>query len=166
MRIYLTQHGLALPKDVDPQRPLSDQGREDVQRLAKFLRDTGIRVERIWHSGKTRAEQTAALLADALLPDGRPEARPGLGPNDPVQPLATAIQTWSSDLMLVGHLPFLRHLADLLLTSEPDPSTLAFEPGSTACLERDAAGQWVLLWVLRPEQLASEQPLSRPASGS
>jgi phosphohistidine phosphatase len=166
MRIYLTQHGLALPKDVDPQRPLSDQGREDVRRLAEYLRDAGVRVEQIWHSGKTRAEQTAALLADALLPNGRPEARPGLGPNDSVQPLASAIQTWSSDLMLVGHLPFLRHLADLLLTSEPDPSTLAFEPVSTACLERDAAGQWVLLWVLRPEQLASKQPLSRPASGS
>jgi phosphohistidine phosphatase len=165
MRIYLTQHGEALAKDVDRERPLSEQGRADVQRLAEFLRDKGVRVEQIWHSGKTRAEQTAALIADAILPDGRPEARPGLGPNDLVEPLVTSLGTWSSDLMLVGHLPVLRHLADLLLTSEPDPSTLAFEPGSTACLERDAAGQWVLLWVLRPEQLASEQLLSGSASG-
>ena len=28
MRIYLTQHGEAVPKDVDPDRPLSEQGRE------------------------------------------------------------------------------------------------------------------------------------------
>jgi len=166
MRIYLTQHGEALAKDVDRERPLSEQGRADVQRLAEYLRDTGVRVEQIWHSGKTRAEQTAALLAEAILPDGRPEARPGLGPNDLVEPLASVIRTWSSDLALVGHLPFLRHLACLLLDSEPDPATLAFEPGSMACLERDAAGQWALLWMLRPEQLASEQPLSGSASGS
>lgn len=30
MRIYLVQHGLAIPKEVDPERPLSEQGREDV----------------------------------------------------------------------------------------------------------------------------------------
>ena len=166
MRIYLTQHGLALPKDVDPQRPLSDQGREDVRRLAEYLRDAGVRVEQIWHSGKTRAEQTAALLAEAILPDGRPEARPGLGPNDLVEPLAFSLGTWSSDLALVGHLPFLRHLACLLLDTEPDPATLAFEPGSMACLERDAAGKWALLWMLRPQQLASQPPLSGSASGS
>jgi len=37
MRIYLTQHGPAVPKDVDPDRPLNEQGREDVRRLADFL---------------------------------------------------------------------------------------------------------------------------------
>jgi phosphohistidine phosphatase len=166
MRIYLTQHGEALAKDVDRERPLSEQGRADVQRLAEFLRDKGVRVEHIWHSGKTRAEQTAALIADAILPDGQPEARPGLGPNDLVEPLAYSLGTWPSDLALVGHLPFLRHLACLLLDSEPDPATLAFEPGSMACLERDAAGHWALLWMLRPEQLASQPPLSGSASGS
>jgi len=155
MRIYLIQHGLALAKDVDPQRPLSEQGRADVQHLAELLREKGVRVEQIWHSGKTRAEQTAALIADAILPDGRPEARPGLGPNDSVEPLASSLGAWSSDVALVGHLPFLRHLASLLLTSEPEEApTLAFEPGRMACLERDAAGHWVLLWMLQPEHLA------------
>jgi len=159
MRIYLTQHGLALPKDVDPERPLSDEGREDVRRLAEFLRHAGVRVEQIWHSGKTRAEQTAALIADAVLPGGEPLARSGLNPNDPVEPIASAIETWSSDTVLVGHLPFLGRLASLLLTSDSDRSTLAFAPGSMACLERDAAGQWALVWMLRPELLVS-QPVS------
>ena len=66
MRIYLTQHGLAVPKDVDPDRPLSEQGRQDVQRLADFLKNTGAQVEQVLHSGKTRAEQTATILAPAL----------------------------------------------------------------------------------------------------
>jgi phosphohistidine phosphatase len=166
MRIYLTQHGEALTKDVDPQRPLSAQGRADVRRVAESLREKGVQVAQIWHSGKTRAEQTAALLADAILPDGRPQVHPGLGPNDSVEPLASSLGTWSSDLALVGHLPFLRHLACLLLNADPDSPALAFEPGSTACLERDAAGHWELLWMIRPESLASEQGLSGPASGS
>jgi phosphohistidine phosphatase len=135
---------------------LSDEGREDVRRLADFLRHAGVRVEQIWHSGKTRAEQTAALLADAMLTGGSTQARSGLNPNDPVEPIGTAIETWSSDTMLVGHLPFLGRLASLLLTSDGERSTLAFAPGSTACLERDAAGQWVLCWMLRPELLTSQ----------
>ena len=69
MRIYLTQDGLAVPKEVDPNRPLSDEGRADVRRLADLLGDAGVRV------------------------------------------------------------------------------------GSMACLERDAGGQWVLLWMLRPDLL-------------
>jgi hypothetical protein len=43
MRIDLVQHGLAVPKEVDPDRPLSEQGREDVRRLADFLGDAGVR---------------------------------------------------------------------------------------------------------------------------
>ena len=52
MRIYLTQHGLAAPNDVDPDRPLSEQGREGVRRLADFLGSAGIEVEQVLHSGK------------------------------------------------------------------------------------------------------------------
>ena len=70
MRLYLTQHGLAVPKDVDPDRPLSEQGRQDVRRLADFLGHAGVRVEQFLHSSKTRAEQTAAILAEPLLPAG------------------------------------------------------------------------------------------------
>ena len=84
MRVYLAQHGLAEPKEIDPERPLSEQGHEDVRRLAAFLEGKGLRVEQALHSGKTRAEQTAALLARALLAGGRFKAYPGLAPNDPV----------------------------------------------------------------------------------
>ena len=57
MKLYLTQHGLAVAKDVDPERPLSEQGRRDVRRLVDFLADAGVRVKQVLHSGKTRAEQ-------------------------------------------------------------------------------------------------------------
>ena len=153
MRVYLAQHGLAVPKETDPERPLSEQGREEVRRLADLLEGAGIRVEQALHSGKTRAEQSAALLARAVLPGGQAQGRPGLGPNDPVEPLASEIESWSADSLLVGHLPFLGRLASLLLASDADRSTLAFQPGSLACLERDQDGHWALVWMLRPELL-------------
>lgn len=80
MRIYLVQHGAALAKDVDPARPLSEQGEQDVRRIAAFLARAGVGVGRIWQSGKRRAEQTAEQLAAALPPHPKPEARDGMDP--------------------------------------------------------------------------------------
>ena len=154
MRIYLTQHGLAVPKDVDPDRPLSEQGRQDVRRLADFLRHAGIQVEQVLHSGKTRAEQTATMLAGHMLSSGQPQAHAGLGPIDPLEKLSPEIAFWSTDTLIVGHLPFLGRLASLLFASDPDRPMLAFQPGSMACLEKDAEGYWVLVWMIRPELLA------------
>jgi phosphohistidine phosphatase len=154
MRICLTQHGLAVPKDVDPDRPLTEQGREDVRRLADFLDEAGIQVGQVLHSGKTRAERTAAILGEALLSTGKPQAHAGLAPNDPLEKLSPEIAFWSADTLIVGHLPYLGRLASLLLVSNPDRPLLAFQPGSMACLEKDAESQWVLAWMVRPELLA------------
>lgn len=153
MRIYLMQHGLAVPKETDPDRPLSEEGRADVRRLAAFLARAGVQVDQVLHSGKTRAAQTAALLAEGLLPAGQPEGRAGLGPNDPLEVLAPELVYWTADTMLVGHLPFLGRLASLLLAADPDRPLLAFQHGSLACLERDPDRRWALLWMLRPELL-------------
>ncbi len=155
MRAYLTQQGLAVAKDIDPDRPLSEQGREDVRRLAEFLDKAGIQVGQVLHSGKTRAEQTAAILAEALLPEGQPQAHAGLDPKDPLEKVSPEIAFWSVDTLIVGHLPYLGRLASLLLASDPDRSLLAFQPGTMACLEKDAEGRWVLAWMVRPELLVS-----------
>jgi phosphohistidine phosphatase len=154
MRIYLTQHGLALPKDVDPERPLSAQGREDVRRLAEFLQNAGIEAGRILHSGKTRAEQTAMLLSEVLPSEAQPRARSGLRPQDPLELLSPEIASWTLDTLIVGHLPYLGRLASLLLVADPDRPLLAFQPGSMACLAKVPDGGWELVWMVRPELLA------------
>ena len=154
MRIYLTQHGQAIPKEVDHDRPLTEQGREDVQRLAHFLGNAGVQVGQVLHSGKTRAEQTAAILAEALMPEGHPQAHAGLGPKDPLEQVSPEIAFWSVDTLIVGHLPYLGRLASLLLISDPDRPTLAFQPGSMACFEKDLEGHWVTAWMIRLEILA------------
>ena len=153
MRLYLTQHGLAVPKNVDTDRTLSEQGREDVRHLAQLLGTTGIHVGQVLHSGKTRAEQTAAILAEVLLPQGQPQTHTDLGPKDTLDKVFPEIASWNVDTLIVGHLPHLSRLASILLASDPDRPLLAFQPGSIACLERNTVDHWSLVWMVRPELL-------------
>ena len=59
MRLYLVQHGDALAKDLDPQRPLTVKGKRDVARLGEELVRSKLAVERIFHSGKQLAKESA-----------------------------------------------------------------------------------------------------------
>ena len=64
MDLYLVQHGEAKSEAEDPERPLTLQDIEAVRRMASWASQVGVRVDQIRHSGKRRAEQTAALLAE------------------------------------------------------------------------------------------------------
>jgi phosphohistidine phosphatase len=151
MRLYLVQHGDAVPERLDPERPLSAAGRQDVEAVARLLARNGIRAERLAHSGKLRARQTAELLAAALAPGMVPETMTGLNPNDPVEPVAQSIAEWTSDVMLVGHLPFMGKLVAHLIAGDERKLVVAFVPGTVVCLERGEAGRWAIMWMVRPE---------------
>ena len=158
MRLYLVQHGDAQPEAVSAERELSPQGRQDVERLAGLLGGRGMRVARIFHSGKTRARQTAEILAAQLAPGTAPEALAGLNPNNPVQPVAAQARAWREDTLLAGHQPFMGRLATVLVTDREDPPMVAYQPGSVACLESNSAGGWEIVWMLRPELLVESRP--------
>src|SRR4030095_10020237 len=99
MTLYLVQHGEAKAEAEDPERPLTARGRDDIGRLAALLARTGVRVARLAHSGKRRAQETAELLAAAVA--ATPTARSGLAPNDPVAPLAAEVCALAENVMLV-----------------------------------------------------------------
>ena len=153
MKLYLVQHGDSLSKEIDPDRPLSDTGRRDVRRLAEFLTGKGIRVSRVLHSGKTRARETAALLARALAPEEQVEASSDLAPNDPTDWLAYEATQWDRDVLVVGHLPFMEKLVARLVARREDAGIVAYRQGSMVCLERGDDGRWTIAWMLRPELL-------------
>lgn len=153
MRLYLVQHGEAVPEDKDPERPLSAAGAHDVQRLGEVLAAAGIAVPRLLHSGKLRAEQTASTLAAAIGGGAVPKARDGLTPKAPVAPVAEAADGWGEDTLIAGHQPFLGALAGRLLGEGEAGPTLGFVPGTAVCLERVAPGTWVLAWMLTPALL-------------
>jgi phosphohistidine phosphatase len=152
MRLYLVQHGEALSADDNPARPLSEAGRRDMAGLAQFLETSGLTIPRIVHSGKLRAEETAAILASALAPTASIESQAGLAPNDSVTDFARRTKSWHEDHLVVGHLPFMDRATAYLVTRAETPGVVAFRPGSIVCLERDD-DSWRLAWMVRPELL-------------
>ena len=154
MRAYLVQHGKAKSKEEDSSRSLTAQGIEESTRISEFLSKSGLSVSLVKHSGKTRAQQTAAILAQGV--PGNPEIEPseGLSPLDDPQPVADFLTQTSHDVMLVGHLPHLRRLASLLLTQEPDRNPVNFQNSGVVCLERAEDRSWSLGWAITPDLLA------------
>jgi phosphohistidine phosphatase len=153
MKLYLVQHAKAASEQEDPQRSLTEAGRKELQKAAAFAGRLDLSVERIWHSGKIRAAQTAEILAEAVtLKDGS-VAREALGPNDDVTPVARKLGAAEKDVMIVGHLPFLSRLASLLLTGSESGDTVTFRNAGIVCVERGADGRWHICWVVTPEVL-------------
>jgi phosphohistidine phosphatase len=153
MKLYLVQHGEAKSKDEDEKRPLTDQGRQGVERIAAFLKGAGVEAKKVIHSGKLRAEQTAEILKEAIAAKGKLEAHDGINPNDEPGPLAEETAKWTDDTMIVGHLPFMSGMVSLLITNEAVIPIASYEPGSVVCLERGENDTWTICWMLRPELL-------------
>ena len=153
MKVYLVQHGKPVAKEENPDRPLSDAGKKDVERVTQHLRQCGISVGRVFHSGKTRAKDTAEILSRGLDPGPKPQEREGLSPLDSVRPIADVIQTGEEDLLIAGHLPHLAKLAALLVAGDETKLVVRFQQGGVVCLEQDEEGRWAVAWMVVPEIL-------------
>jgi phosphohistidine phosphatase len=152
MKLYLVQHGEAHAKDVDPTRPLSARGKQDVERLAVFLQQANIQVERVLHSGKLRARETAERLAAAVAPSAGVEVSGLLNPHDNPKAFDWQSESWGQDMLVVGHLPFMAKLVSHLIVADENWPVVNFHPGTLVCLERIDAG-WQIDWMLCPELL-------------
>lgn len=150
MDFYLVRHGEAKPEHEDPRRPLSDQGRRDVEKLARALAARKINVAEVLHSDKLRARETAEVLADALSPErGTREIR-GLSPEDDPMLARGDLEAAEEPLMLVGHLPHLSRLVSLLVRGDPEIQSVNFTPAAVVCLSH-VGGIWELRWTLTPD---------------
>ncbi len=149
--LYLVQHGEAVAKETDPERPLTDRGAGDVDSMGAFLAGAGVPVATIFHSGKLRAEQTADILAEHVTPTRPPETMDDIGATDPTDNIADELSQWSDGIMLVSHMPFVGRLTGRLTTGDEHRPLAAFLPGSVAALEHTGDDGWVVAWMLRPE---------------
>jgi phosphohistidine phosphatase len=110
-------------------------------------------VERIFHSGKLRARQTAEIIGEALRPSAGIMETDGLAPLDDPLIWVGRLSGMTEDSMLVGHLPHLQRLAALLLGGAAEKKVVAFTMGGIVALERDDEGNWSLAWMVRPDLL-------------
>jgi phosphohistidine phosphatase len=149
MRFYLVQHGQSAAKEIDPTRGLTEAGRRDTQLMAELAAKLNLGVAEIRHSGKTRAEQTAAIFGETLKPARGVRAVAGLNPLDDVQLAADSFEAEGEPIMLVGHLPFMSRLAGLLVNGDFESEAAVFRNSGIVCLLREA-GRWRFLWQLNP----------------
>jgi phosphohistidine phosphatase len=130
MKIYLVQHGKQVSEEVDPKKPLSAEGRNEIEAVGKALEETGTAVSKIVHSTKLRAKQTAEILAKHLNPV-KVKEHEKLGPLDPIEPLLGSLE---DNMMVIGHLPYLNKLAGHLLAKNEALELIHFENGKVVCL--------------------------------
>ena len=150
MALYFVQHGMALTKEQNSDRPLSPQGEHDVIAVAEHLKQAGIVLKTICHSGKTRASQTAEIFAEQLGVGNVVELT-GMGPNNDVTVFAETLT--SDDVMYVGHLPHIGKLVSYLVTGDSTSESVKFSNAAVVCLEQGIEGYHFKLFIT-PDLLA------------
>ncbi len=148
MRLYLVRHGEAEFGTDDP--GLSVRGVEQAKKSAAFAGAGDLRPLQIFHSRKRRAKETAEELATVICPRHGISEKRGLLPNDDPTEWADIIEHETSDLMLVGHMPYMPLLATLLLTGDMNKWLMNFENAGVLSLVRSGHGRWVIEWFVNP----------------
>ena len=153
MALFLVQHGISATKDVDPERGLSGQGKLETERIAQVAGGYSIKVEKIVHSGKKRAEQTASIYHDSLSVKTPLESISGINPLDDVRTFGESINP-EMDLMVVGHMPFMQRLVSYLTVGSEEIRVYQFQNSGIVCLNNskgtDGKLDWFIKWTLNP----------------
>ena len=149
MKVYLVRHGKAVPSSEDPAKPLSKEGRGEIENLARTLAYLNLRVGKIVHSGKLRAEETASIIADKIGPLAGIEKADGLSPNDYLDQALEMIKKAKADLMIVSHLPFLANLLKGLVRPAVTGELPSFGTGDLIGVEK-AGKDWRIFARLGP----------------
>jgi phosphohistidine phosphatase len=150
MKLYLVRHGEAKPAEIDPSRGLSTKGVQDITKVAEFLANARLDVNKILHSGKTRTQQTASILADHITVQHGVYDTDGLSPNDDPSIWAVRLSRLTEDTMLVGHLPHLAKLAARLLCDDFKSPLITFHAAGVICINRSHEG-WSVEWMIIPD---------------
>ena len=147
MRIYLLRHGKTeVGSGSDAQRQLTPAGVARMQTAARVMARLNIRPARIYSSPRVRARQTADMVAAAL--DSKVEVRAALdyGFSAADLPALLASLPPGSDLLCVGHNPYLP-----MVIHELCGAFVTMKPGGLARLKLDSdARSGYLEWLIAP----------------
>ena len=147
--IYLMRHGESSKDSGSLESTLTDKGIEQVSQMGEKLKENGIKVERVYHSGLMRAEETASIVREIAFPH-IPEL--DLATEKGIAPQADPDlwkKKWEDKTFInkpsifISHLPFLPKLVDVLLKDIDDYS---FSHSSIMCIEQDEQNNWEKKW--------------------
>lgn len=147
MPIYLVRHGKAVSSSIDAERPLSIEGKDELDKFAKIFQPARLEIEEIYYSVKLRAKQTACIYASYFAPNAALIEREGLSPEDPASLIYQELLGENKNIMVVGHLPFLDQLIECFFGCK---CPISFKEGHIVCLE-SSFGHYELSWSLFPD---------------
>ena len=153
MRLLLIRHGSAEMNQDDDLRPLTEAGRQEAAIIAGWIKKLPFEQPTIWHSEKVRAKEAAGIILETTGWESKLSEVPGLSPSSPVDVMATRIAAEDSDLVIVGHMPFMSSMASELVTRSSSHSYWNFETCAALYLERAGTDQWVVCGFTMPSQL-------------
>jgi phosphohistidine phosphatase len=156
MRLYLVQHGQAYSKEENQERPINEVGRSETNKIGLYYSKLiWNKPEKIVHSSKLRAKETAKILISYLNPPLGMVEEGDLDPMADPRIWATKLGRIETDLMIVGHLPHLAKLTSILLTDNSDIQTVKFYNSGIVCLEK-VENSWLVQWITIPENIVGE----------
>jgi phosphohistidine phosphatase len=136
----------------DADRPLSEKGELQAERLGSFLAELGFLPDAIISSPKARARQTAAIVAAALGVAVRIDERLGEGLDPATVDAILADAGDPGRPLLVGHDPDFSHLLGWLARADE----LTMKKGALAKVDvrgTVAGGRGTLRWLIPPDLL-------------
>ena len=154
MYLYLIQHALSKSKEEDPERSITDIGKAETEKTAQYFKSLNPEIHVIWQSGKKRAKETADIFAHLLGIDNRILEHTNLSPNDPLEPITSALEKMQKNVVIVGHLPFLSRLISYLTTGTVSCQIVKFKNSGIICLERTGE-QWSINWIISSDNVRS-----------
>lgn len=151
MKIYIIRHGDAKSESEDIKRPLNEKGIQDIRKIGNFMKKLCIKIDKIYHSSKLRAKQTAEILSEYIeIKQGLIEIT-GLEPNADINILFDKFLEETEDFSIVGHLPYLSHFVSKLITGDENKSIIELKPASILCIEKTLQNNFIINFFISPE---------------
>jgi len=160
MKVFIYRHTDAEAGGPDEDRILSDNGREQVRNLARFVPEAEFNeISEIWHSTLVRSRQTMELFKEhvALFHNIELHSLAELEPDANVTDMGKLLADCEGDVIICGHNPFLEELVTALCSGEPGMGLVNLKKGGMICMERTSEGSvylpmgfWTIDWYLMP----------------
>ena len=151
MQLFIMRHGIATSCEQDPSRPLTPEGEQAIETMAKHLAAQGIEISHILHSPRLRTTMTATAMAKYFQPESVQESKNCFDDISKLEDTIDLISELEDNTLLVGHMPFVAQLIGQLLTGNSSGDFLNFPPGTLACLEQTENNAWRLNFFVNPK---------------
>lgn len=146
--ILLMRHGQAM--EGVPEPSLTALGIKGTEEMGHRLAKAKIVLEKILHSPRARARETAEIMAKLLSPAGGVHEAQGMLPMDAVELWEDRLAEEEKTVMLVGHLPFMENLVRFLVVKSASKSIIKVHTSEVICLNYSLERGWVIDWAMRP----------------